>query len=124
MDKEIDRLAEDLTNDEQLFQELTDFGGTFEELAGWLRDKGYRLDTGELAEIVTEYGDGLSDDALDNVAGGKLERASKETLGSITEEQALRLQMLMDRRSKAMQTLSNIIKKTSSTADAIISNIK
>ena len=109
---EIDRFAEDLENSEQLAQELADFAGDYDELAGWLNDKGYRIDAGELAAIMSAKLDGLSDEELDGVAGG---------LGDM---RSLQLQMAVARRSKVIQTMSNIIKKIGSTQDTIISNIK
>jgi hypothetical protein len=47
-----------------------------------------------------------------------------DTLGGLSEELSLKLQLLMDRRSKIIQTLSNILKKISQTSDSLISNIK
>jgi hypothetical protein len=47
-----------------------------------------------------------------------------DSLGGLSEELSLKLQILMDRRSKIIQTLSNILKKISQTSDSIISNIK
>jgi hypothetical protein len=40
------------------------------------------------------------------------------------ETESLRLQMAMDRRSKLMSTLSNILRKMSEAADGITANIK
>jgi len=52
---------------------------------------------------------------------------SKEKLSGVSEMSemtSLRLQMLMDRRSKIMSTLSNILKKISTTQDMIVQNLK
>jgi hypothetical protein len=38
--------------------------------------------------------------------------------------ESLRMQMAMDRMSKMMSTLSNLLKKMSDTSSAIISNLK
>jgi hypothetical protein len=46
------------------------------------------------------------------------------TLGGLSEELSLKLQLLMDRRAKIIQTLSNILKKISQTSDTLIANIK
>lgn len=46
------------------------------------------------------------------------------TLSGLSEELSLKLQLLMDRRSKIIQTLSNMLKKISQTSDVLISNIK
>jgi len=48
----------------------------------------------------------------------------EDSLGDLSEEMALRMQMYMDRRAKVLQVLSNIMKKTADTADAIIANMK
>ncbi|MEW6336878.1 MAG: hypothetical protein ACOY3Y_11805 [Acidobacteriota bacterium] len=45
-------------------------------------------------------------------------------VGSLAEERSLRLQMAMDRRSKLIQTLSNLIQKISQTESAIVGNLK
>lgn len=47
-----------------------------------------------------------------------------EISASMGEMESLRLQMAMDRLSKLMSTLSNILKKTSDTANAITQNLK
>jgi hypothetical protein len=51
-------------------------------------------------------------------------QATEDSLSDLSTEEALRLQMAMDQRSKFIETLSNIMKKISTTADGIISNIK
>ncbi len=47
-----------------------------------------------------------------------------DSLGGLSEELSLKIQILMDRRSKIIQTLSTILKKISQTSDTIITNIK
>ncbi len=47
-----------------------------------------------------------------------------DNLSEMSEMTSLRLQLAMDRRSKLMQTLSNIMKKISSTDDALAQNLK
>ncbi len=47
-----------------------------------------------------------------------------DSLNELSESASLRLQMMMDRRSKMMSALSNIMKKISDTQDSIISNLK
>lgn len=42
----------------------------------------------------------------------------------LSEMNSLRLQMMMDRRSKFISTLSNILKKVSSTQDTLVQNVK
>jgi hypothetical protein len=53
--------------------------------------------------------------------------ADKQKLDSLSEMgemESLRLQMAMDRKSKLMSTLSNLLKKESETSSNIIQNIK
>ena len=112
MNTEIDRFAEDLENSEQLCQELADFAGDYDELAGWLNDKGYRINAGELAAIISAKLDGLSDEELDGVSGGT---------GVV---KSLRQGMSSDRRANVINTLSDVMKKIGSTQGTIADNIK
>ena len=45
-------------------------------------------------------------------------------MNAMSEMTSLRLQMMMDRRSKFIQTLSNTMKKISTTQDALVQNLK
>jgi hypothetical protein len=47
-----------------------------------------------------------------------------DSVSEMSEMESLRLQMAMDRMSKLMSTLSNVLKKTSDTNSAITSNLK
>jgi hypothetical protein len=47
-----------------------------------------------------------------------------DSMGELGDTESLRLQMAMDRMSKMMTTLSNILKKVSDTAQSINQNIK
>jgi hypothetical protein len=47
-----------------------------------------------------------------------------DSLSDLGETESLRLQMAMDRMSKMMSTLSNILKKISDTAASIVQNLK
>ena len=47
-----------------------------------------------------------------------------DSLSEMGETESLRLQMAMDRMSKLMSTLSNLLKKTSETSSQITQNIK
>jgi len=51
-------------------------------------------------------------------------KESLESYGSLGEELSLRLQIIMDRRTKIIQKLSDIMKKISSTQETIIQNLK
>lgn len=47
-----------------------------------------------------------------------------DAMGDLSQMQAMRLQIYMDRRSKFFETLSNIMKKTASTVENIVNNLK
>lgn len=68
---------------------------------------------------------------VDGLVAGKDIDSAKETiknkldsLSEMGETESLRLQMAMDRLSKLMSTLSNVLKKSSDTASDITKNIK
>jgi hypothetical protein len=50
--------------------------------------------------------------------------AASSDLDSFTQIEQLRLQMLMDRRSKFLETLSNILKKIDATDDSVVQSMK
>ena len=64
----------------------------------------------------------ISQVEIDNMRTGLIE--SRDSLSGLGEERQLKLQILMDRRSKIMTTLSNLMKKISQTQDNIIANLK
>lgn len=47
-----------------------------------------------------------------------------DAMNEISETSALRLQMMMDRRAKFIEALSNLMKKMSSTSETITQNLK
>jgi hypothetical protein len=47
-----------------------------------------------------------------------------DSLGDLGQEQSMRLQMYMDRCTKFFETLSNLMKKISDTAEGIVANLK
>ena len=51
-------------------------------------------------------------------------RQRPESMNELSDSTSLRLQMMMDQRSKFMSTLSNILKKISSTDESILQNMK
>jgi hypothetical protein len=51
-------------------------------------------------------------------------KTEMDSLGDLSEEQSLRIQMYMDRYAKFMEMLSNMMKKASDTQAGIISNMK
>jgi hypothetical protein len=66
----------------------------------------------------------------DDVAKSKIDSAVDKAKGDLDsmsemgEMESLRLQMAMDRMSKMMSTLSNVLKKVSDTANGITANLK
>lgn len=75
------------------------------------------LDYNQLIESVTN-GKKLMD-AAKGIVKNKL-----DSMSEMGEMESLRLQMAMDRISKLMSTLSNMLKKISDTSSAITQNIK
>jgi putative addiction module CopG family antidote len=71
-----------------------------------------------------------------DLAGEKITRLSQldcaaaelqdklDSLSEMSDMLSLRLQMLMDRRAKMMETLSNIMKKMGETAETLVGNMK
>lgn len=51
-------------------------------------------------------------------------QGSLDSMNEMSEMTSMRLQMAMDRRSKFVEALSNILKKMSDTSDAIVQNLK
>lgn len=51
-------------------------------------------------------------------------KTQMDSMNGLSEMSSIRLQMTMDRRSKIISTLSNIMKKISKTQDSIIQNLK
>ena len=51
-------------------------------------------------------------------------KSDLDSMSEMGEMESLRLQMAMDRMSKMMSTLSNLLKKASETQEGIIQNIK
>ncbi len=70
----------------------------------------------ELAETMRSY------EALEAKVQGL--QAKLGTTSEMSETQSLELQMTMDRMSKLLETMSNIMKKMSDTGSSIIQNMK
>ena len=51
-------------------------------------------------------------------------KAELASLSELGEAESLRLQSMMDRRAKFLETLGNLLKKASQTQDKIVSNLK
>jgi putative addiction module CopG family antidote len=67
---------------------------------------------GRIADVSTL--ESIRDDFIDKL----------DSLSELSEMDSLRLQMMMDRRSKFISTLSNMMKKISTTQDALVQNLK
>jgi seryl-tRNA synthetase len=75
-----------------------------------------RAPRGQAAALETTAAE--LDQAIDEV------KAELDSLSELGETESLRLQMAMDRMSKFMSTLSNILKKSSETSGEITQNLK
>jgi len=62
--------------------------------------------------------------AIDVDRQGKMALDDLDSMSELGETESLRLQMAMDRMSKMMSTLSNLLKKISDTANQITQNLK
>ncbi|NTW81942.1 MAG: hypothetical protein HGB36_01035 [Chlorobiaceae bacterium] len=58
------------------------------------------------------------------ISGRENLKSGAESIGELSEMASLRLQIAMDRQSKFMRTLSNMMRKISTTQDAMVQNIK
>jgi RNAse (barnase) inhibitor barstar len=66
-------------------------------------------------------------DSLDKAANNNKQGKSKDqkdNLGDMSQEQQLQLQMMMDKKNKLEEMISNMMKKISDTQNQIISNLK
>ena len=68
--------------------------------------------------VATLYAKQLEEDAVDTLKG------DLDSMSEMGEMESLRLQMAMDRLSKMMSTLSNLLKKISDTSSQIVQNLK
>jgi hypothetical protein len=59
-----------------------------------------------------------------DVLAFELMHQTVDSLNEQSETQSLELQMTMDRRSKLIDTLSNVLKKISETGDSVVQNMK
>jgi hypothetical protein len=75
-----------------------------------------------LANVKRKF-PGLSNQQYD-VLAFELMHQTVDSLNEQSETQSLELQMTMDRRSKLIDTLSNVLKKISDTGDSVVQNLK
>jgi hypothetical protein len=74
--------------------------------------------------ISTDLHKGRIDDVAQLEAIRENLQAKLDGMDEMSEMTSLRLQMMMDRRSKFIATLSNIMKKISETQNALVQNLK
>lgn len=72
-----------------------------------------------LGRVARAESNGVDLTEIENDPNGKV-----DSMSELGEMESLRLQMAMDRSSKSMQTLSNILKKISDTDESIVQKLK
>lgn len=100
-----------------------EFKGDAALLKGGVLDLAKGLDRLQVPRVA----EGATTLALELDAARALQDEARQALDALSEMgemESLRLQMAMDRLSKLMSTLSNMLKKSSDTANAIVQNIK
>jgi hypothetical protein len=100
-----------------------EFQGDAALLKGGVLDLAKGLDQLQMPRVV----EGASALARELEAARALQdeaRQALDAMAEMSEMQGLRLQMAMDRASKAMSALSNLLKASSETARAIVQNIR
>jgi hypothetical protein len=91
---------------------------------------GYRQELRSIAELIrrtpswTTFVDKDMDDMADMRTVENDIKGRLDSMNEMSEMTSLRLQMMMDRRSKFISTLSNIMKKVSTTQETITQNLK
>ena len=63
-------------------------------------------------------------DTIRDLTMDELDTASGGDIGDLSQMDSMRLQMLMDRRSKMDEMLSNLMKRISDTRSGIVANLK
>lgn len=77
----------------------------------------------EFVKVARETASG-ADALAAKLTEGLKAKSDLDSLSEMGEMESLRLQMAMDRQSKMMSTLSNLLKKISDTAQSITQNLK
>ena len=78
--------------------------------------------TRQFGRMTSEQNDILTLAALTAAAEGSQDQ--KDTLGELSAEVSLKLQVYQERRARYLEMLSNLMKKSSETSAAIVSNMK
>ncbi len=79
---------------------------------------------GGVSTVVTDLHEGLITSVEQLLLVRYSLQARLDSMSEMGEMESLRLQMAMDRLSKFMSTLSNLLKKSSDTASGIVQNLK
>lgn len=99
------------------------FKGDAALLKGGVLEVAQGLDRLQIPKVF----EGANTLALDLEAARAVQEELQRDLDSMSEMgemESLRLQMALDRMSKLMSTLSNLLKKSSDTASSIVQNLK
>ncbi len=79
MASEIDRLVDDLKNNDALLEEVENLAPGMEATVAWANERGYTFSLDEMVAHIEEENAELSDDDLDAVAGGVANMATMNT---------------------------------------------
>jgi hypothetical protein len=106
-----------------------DQGGDIESIAFIVMQQAAQDAQDDLKGIMKDVQDatrGQQESSTQTQVETGVERAKQklDSMSEMGEMESLRLQMAMDRLSKLMETLSNLLKKTSETSQGIIQNMK
>jgi hypothetical protein len=106
-----------------------DQGGDIESIAFIVMQQAAQDAQDDLKGIMKDVQDatgGQQESSTHTQVETGVERAKQklDSMSEMGEMESLRLQMAMDRLSKLMETLSNLLKKTSETSQGIIQNMK
>ncbi|HUL52789.1 MAG TPA: hypothetical protein VLT83_05200 [Opitutaceae bacterium] len=77
--------------------------------------------SGEQSDLLSFY---VLAEAARSLANPNDLKGKLDGMGELSEMTSLRLQMMMDRRSKFVATLSNIMKSTADTQNTLVQNLK
>ena len=142
-------MRRDLTTEQAVFAKSDEIGATLQPTARIKRDQAAKRVRTQLAtapgnvdpfvlaqqEVRRQFG-AISEDQANVLSFSVLAEAtraqkahdgapdSSDSMTEMSDAQSLRLQMMMDKRSKVMSTLSNMLKKVSDTQSSLTQNIK
>jgi hypothetical protein len=114
------RLQADLRRHSNLY----DLAPVPPEIVGWRQELRIISDLMRKTPSWTTFVDREAVDMADLRAVGDDLKGKLDSMNEMSEMTSLRLQMMMDRRSKFISTLSNIMKKVSTTQESVTQNLK